>query len=279
MLTPRTWRQALPALLFGLGLTVGLAQSTAAEETLVDLELVLAVDVSLSMDTMEQELQRRGYVEAIRHPEVIKAIQSGGFGRIAVTYLEWAGVGAQLTVVDWHLVEDQESADAFAANLDQSELTRRRRTSISAALAAAAARFDDNGYRGLRRVIDISGDGPNNQGEPVSEIRDRLVESGVVINGLPLMLKDASSMNFFDIEDLDRYYEACVVGGFGSFVLPVRDPEHFAEAIRQKLILEIASASPRVIRANAAADRPVSFDCLIGEKMWQEWMTRGYFNP
>lgn len=244
----------------------------------LDLELVLAVDVSLSMDEREQFLQRIGYAEAFRDPLVLKAIQSGGYGRIAVAYMEWAGTGSQTIIADWSIIHDAQSANIFAEILEAAPLTRRRRTSISNGLSAAAAMFDANDYQGLRRVIDISGDGPNNQGVAVNDVRDQLVEQGITINGLPLLLGRGGS-GFFDIEDLDRYYADCVIGGFGAFVLPVHDIAKFGEAVRQKLVLEIAGFAPIVHRAQVSRPLPVPTDCLIGEKMWHEWGDRGFNLP
>lgn len=250
--------------------------AAAQDVDYVDLELVLAVDVSLSMDPAEQALQREGYVAAFRDGEVLEAIRSGGYGKIAVAYVEWAGAGSQRIIADWTIISDAASADAFAAKLENSQPVRLRRTSISGALLASAAMFERNPHRGLRRVIDVSGDGPNNQGARVDGVRDGLVGRGIVINGLPLLLNRGGQ--FFDIPDLDRYYRDCVVGGTGAFTLPVRDIEKFGEAIRQKLVLEIAGRPSLVHRAQATANEPQA-DCLIGEKMWLDWRSRGFMDP
>ncbi len=172
---------------FGAAVLAAMAAPAAAELP-VDLELVLAVDVSGSMDRDEQALQRRGYVEAFLHPEVAAAVRSGPYGRIAVTYVEWAGASAQVVTLPWTLVEDQTTAEDFAAGLAEAPPARFRGTSISGALAFAAPMFADNGYEGLRRVIDVSGDGPNNIGPPVAPVRDAVVAAGIVINGLPVQL-------------------------------------------------------------------------------------------
>jgi len=244
------------------------APARAADEP-VDLELVLAVDISFSMDTDELQLQRDGYVSALRHPEVIQAIQSGGYGRIAVTYVEWAGTLSVRTVLPWTLIDGQATADAFAARLAAEPLTRARRTSISGALAYSGTLFDGNGLSGLRRVIDVSGDGANNQGLPVTLVRDRIVSEGVTINGLPIILKTRNPGGFFDIADLDIYYEDCVIGGFGAFIVPVRTLTGFAAAVRRKLVLEIAGLPPRIVPAQVA-ERPPRVDCLVGEKRWRQ---------
>lgn len=273
-------RGRLAAIAVALVAVVFLAspRPAAATQEVVDLELVLAVDVSWSMDIEEQVLQRDGYVAAFRHPEVIAAIQSGDWGRIAVTYVEWAGVGLSHVRVPWMIVEGPESALAFAEELAAAPLGRLRRTSISAALDRVGEMFADNGVEGMRRVVDVSGDGPNNMGGPVLEARDRLLAEGVTINGLPIMLDRPGQTSFFQIEDLDLYYEDCVIGGFGSFVIPVRSREGFKDAIRRKLVLEIAAlpeGAPPVVRTGGLdttlpGDAP-RIDCLIGEKLWNQW--------
>jgi len=244
----------------------GLAQV----DDVVDIELVLAVDVSWSMDHDEQLLQRQGYIGAFLHPDVVAAIERGDWGRIAVTYVEWAGAGLQMTQVPWTVVDGADSARAFAGRLAAAPIARLRRTSISSALAYSGTLFDGNGYEGFRRVIDISGDGPNNMGGPVTDERDKLIEAGVTVNGLPIMIRRSSYDPFFQISNLDVYYEDCVIGGFGAFVVVVRNADEFAAAIRRKLILEIASARPRVVPAQLQARAP-RIDCMIGEKLWQRW--------
>ncbi|WP_018698896.1 DUF1194 domain-containing protein [Amorphus coralli] len=244
--------------------------AAAPVDDVVDIELVLAVDVSWSMDHDEQILQRQGYVAAFLHPDVISAIEGGDWGRIAVTYVEWAGSGLQQVQVPWTLVDGRESAEAFAARLAAAPLARLRRTSISSALAFSGTLFERNGYEGFRRVIDMSGDGPNNMGAPVTHERDKLIEAGVTVNGLPIMIRRSSYDPFFQISNLDVYYEDCVIGGFGAFVVVVTDPGEFAEAIRRKLILEIAGAQPSVVPTQLLSREP-RIDCLIGEKLWQRW--------
>jgi hypothetical protein len=256
-------------ILAGCVLTCLLASPAAAqpsnEEAMVDLELVLAVDVSYSMDLDEQRLQRNGYVSAIASQPVIAAIRSGIYGRIAVTYVEWAGAAQQSVVVDWQIIEDEASARRFADKLASAPASRSFRTSISTALSFAATLFGRTPYDGVRKVIDVSGDGPNNQGRPVTAARDAVVAQGIVINGLPLNLKEQTN-TMLDISGLDAYYRDCVIGGPGSFVVPVNGEQQFTEAVRTKLIMEIAGIEPppRVIRTQAGAD------CGIGERMWQE---------
>ncbi len=249
-----------------MSLAVSVPSDLAAQpaEMPVDVELVIAVDVSLSMDTAEQTLQRQGYVRAFLDPKVLGAIASGLQGRIAVAFVEWAGVTSQRVLVDWTLVDGEAAAAALSARLAALPLDRRRRTSISGAIDYAAALFDDNGYRGLKRVIDVSGDGPNNQGDLVTAARDRAVGRGIVINGLPFVGSSNGSFSMWDIPDLDLYYADCVVGGPGSFSLPVHDASEFASAIRQKLVLEIAGPLPP--RLTEAEPR---VPCDIGERIWR----------
>lgn len=264
----RSGMTALAVCMVAMGAAFGPAPAGAAEEP-VDLELVLAVDISFSMDPDEQQLQRDGYVSALRHPEVIRAIRSGGYGRIAVTYVEWAGNFSVRTVLPWTLIESEETAEAFAMRLAAAPLQRARRTSISGALAYSGTLFDGNGFTGLRRVIDVSGDGANNQGMPVTVVRDHIVSRGITINGLPVVLKTRNPGGFFDIADLDIYYEDCVIGGFGAFIVPVRTLTGFAAAVRRKLVLEIAGTPPQIVPAQFG-ERAPRVDCLIGEKIWMQ---------
>jgi len=239
-----------------------------ASEQRVDLELVLAVDISGSMDPDEQRLQREGYVGALRHPEVIQAIGSGGHGRIAIAYVEWAGTQAVRVVAPWTLVDGEATADAFASLLEAEPLRNAPSTSISGALAFSSGLFDGNGFDGLRRVIDVSGDGPNKQGASVTMVRDLVVSKGITVNGLPVMLKPNDRSGSFDVSKLDIYYEDCVIGGFGAFIVPVRALDEFAAAVRRKLVLEIAGMPPRLIPAQYQK-RPPRIDCMIGEKLWR----------
>ncbi|MGI3168128.1 DUF1194 domain-containing protein [Pseudooceanicola sp. C21-150M6] len=242
----------------------------------VDVELLLLVDVSRSMTPNELEIQRRGYAEALLSGEVIAAIQGGMLGNVAIAYVEWAGHTSQRVVHDWAIIRSREDAAAFSQALTDHYSTGMRRTSISAALTSGAEFFAGNGFSGLRRVIDISGDGPNNDGSPVLAARDRVLAQGIVINGLPLMT-DEGFGGQWTLPDLDQYYINCVTGGPGSFVIPVTSWTEFAGAIRRKLILEIAGDMPppaapvaraRVQKAQAGG----SYDCLVGEKIWQNYM-------
>ncbi len=242
----------------------------ARAEVEVDLELVLAVDVSYSMDVEEQRLQRDGYVAAFRDPTIVKAIQSGLHGRIAATYIEWAGPETQTIVVPWTLIDGAESADSFAARLADRPPSRLRMTSISTALAFANRQFEASGFRAIRRVIDISGDGVNNSGPVVAPIREQIIAGGVVINGLPVMIRPGSSWNTYDIMDLDLYYSSCVIGGEGAFMIPIRQSSEFVTATRQKLLLEISGLAlePQLLKAQFRP-APSPTDCLSAERRIQ----------
>ena len=209
----------------------------------VDVELIIAVDVSYSMDPDEQALQREGYITGITSREFMQALRSGIQGRIAVTYFEWAGPFDQKIIVAWRLIDGPEAADALAEEIARAPYRRASRTSISGALQFALPLFDGSGFRGARRVIDVSGDGANNSGPLVTLVRDETLAAGVTINGLPIMLKRPSSFTM-DIENLDIYYEDCVIGGPGSFVVPIRERDQFKEATRTKLVLEVAGRAP-----------------------------------
>lgn len=253
-----------------------LAASPARAQEPVDVELILAVDVSLSMSPGELEIQRRGYAEALTHDTVIRAIQNGVHGRIALAYFEWAGALSQRVVVPWTLIGSAEDAKAVAERLTVNPSNSARRTSISAAMDFALDLFRESTFAGLRRVVDISGDGPNNEGRPVLLARERLLNAGVTINGLPLMTSSGYRSSY-DVEDLDLYYKECVVGGPGSFTIPVNDWTQFPEAVRRKLVIELAGQPPERERRRAEivkVQAKASYDCLIGEKIWENRMLR-----
>lgn len=239
--------------------------------TEVDVELVLAVDVSYSMDPEEQALQRQGYIDAITSPQVLEAISRGIVGRIAVTYVEWAGTSSQEVVAKWAVIDGKASAEAFAAQLAERTPRRLYRTSISGAIDFASTLFEGNGFSGLKRVIDISGDGSNNQGRPVTAARDDAIAKGITVNGLPLMLNRPST-GFPEVERLDWYYSDCVIGGPGAFMIPMRDREQFADAIRTKILTEVSLAPPMpdeglIVKTQSEEPR---VSCLFGERMWQQ---------
>jgi len=216
----------------------------AAQEVPVDLELVLAVDISGSVDEVEARLQREGYIAALRHPDVIQAIRGGMLGRIAVTYVEWAGEYYQRTMLDWTLLEEPGHAHGFADALAETPLMSAPWTSLSGAIDYAASLFAGNGYEGLRRVIDVSGDGYNNRGRLPDLARDEAVAAGITINGLPIMNDRPNPWGGVPPADLDRYYESRVIGGPGAFIVVAEDYTVFASAILSKLLLEIAGAPP-----------------------------------
>jgi hypothetical protein len=257
-------RAALLAALFAL-------PANAQSNEQVDVELVIAVDISYSMDYDELALQREGYTIAVTSEQFIDAVRKGPVGRIAVTYVEWAGAADQQVVVPWHVIDSIPSADAFAAQLKAAPIRRAYRTSISGALKFSAELFGKT-HKGLRRVIDVSGDGTNNQGDLIVPTRDAVLKRGITINGLPIMLK-APLASMLDVPELDVYYQDCVIGGPGAFVIPVRERAHFVDAIRKKLLLEVAGIRPRtppfaqdlVMRVAS----PPRVSCTIGETLWQ----------
>jgi Protein of unknown function (DUF1194) len=229
----------------------------------VDLTLVLAVDASRSIDAEEAALQRAGYVAAISHPDFVRAIKTGANGRIALAYFEWSGQVRPESVVPWQVIDSDQSAAAFAGRIRGSTDNSLRGTSISSALIFATGLISAAPYQEERRVIDVSGDGPNNTGSPVQEARDAAVASGIVINGLPLLVRPSPTY-----KHLDRYYAKCVIGGPGSFMLPVYDMQEFETAIRRKLILEVSGNTPAAkivpVADSEEDDGPV--DCLRGER-------------
>jgi Protein of unknown function (DUF1194) len=233
------------------GLTLAAMPAAAAP---VDIELILAVDCSGSIDNAEFALQIRGYAQALTHPSVIRAIQSGTIGAIAVTYIQWSGPFIQNQAVGWTLVKDAASAGEFASAM----LAARRRifgggTSLSGIIDYARPLFGTGGFEGARRTIDISGDGVNNSGRSPGDARDEAVAAGITINGLPILT---------DFAMLDDYFRDNVIGGPGAFVIPAENFDSFAAAILNKLVREIAEASfeapqtPGGMHPHALASRP-----------------------
>jgi hypothetical protein len=241
---------------------------TGDSKPAVDVELILAVDVSYSMDMDELAIQREGYAQAIVSKEFLQALKTLPNGKIAVTYFEWAASSDQKIIIPWRLIDGPETADAVANEIMKTPVRRASRTSISGAIYFAMPLFDEDPYHGLRRVIDISGDGPNNNGAPVTGARDEALSKGITINGLPIMVKEPS-YSTMDIENLDYYYEDCVTGGPGSFVVSIKDRDKFKEAIRTKLLLEVAGRTPER-RVIPVAEKEPRVSCLIGEKIWQD---------
>jgi Protein of unknown function (DUF1194) len=232
-------RRARVAIRWLFGVVVAVLASTAAlAQSSVDLELVLAVDVSGSVNQTRFELQRDGYAVAFRNPRVLGAIRSGPTQAIAVTMVQWTGPDLQIQVIPWTAIRDRRSAEAFAAAIDR---TPRQLfsggTSISGAIDYSLTLFAESGYRGSRRVIDVSGDGSNNRGRPAHLARDDAMRVGVGVNGLPILALEPN---------LDRYYYDNVIGGPGAFMVPAESYEVFATAILKKLITEIASSERRM---------------------------------
>ena len=242
-----------------LAATGSLAAAAPASNQ-VDLELVVTVDVSLPMDRDEQVVARDGYVDALRSPEFIDAVTHGGLGRIAITYVEFSDV--QSVVVPWSVIDGSASANSFADRLSQAPLQQLRTTSISGDLIFSAKLFDTSGVNSARRTIDVSGNGPNNDGVPVTMARAAVAAEGITINGLPIDLGPREAV----ISDLSDYYKECVIGGPEAFLLAVHDDSEMTAAIRRKLVEEISmdqSGGQRV--AIRIADSVV--DCIIGEKL------------
>ncbi len=221
-----------------------------AQELPVDLELVLAVDVSGSVDDVEAQQQRQGYVEALRDPLVHRAIEQGALQRIAVAYVEWAGSNDQRTVVGWTLLDGPEACEQLASQLAEAPIARGRWTSISGGIDYAARLFENNGYQGERLVIDVSGDGTNNNGRPVEEARWDALDKGLVINGLPILNDRPQPFGMPTPRQvaLDDYYERHVIGGPGSFMIVATDFDDFRRAVLAKLVREIAGVDgPRQV--------------------------------
>jgi hypothetical protein len=185
-------------------------------------------------------------------------------------YFEWAGANVQHVVVPWTIIDGPQTASAFAEKLVEAPTRRGRKTSIAAAIDASVAFIEQAPVRAMKKVIDVSGDGPNNDGRFVTQARDDALAKGIGINGLPLTLKPSG---YLDIDNLDRYYKDCVIGGPGAFLIPVKDPGNFIEAVRNKLVLEISRVPQHVPPAVSFAQAqgvPRPTDCMIGERQWRE---------
>ncbi len=262
--------------LAAIAIVLSAPEHSSAADREVDLQLVLAVDVSRSMDPDEAALVRQGFVHAIRHQDVVNAIERGPLGRIAVTYVEWGGSYHQRTSVDWTEIADADSAAAFADAIEQSSVVLVNWTSISGAIAFSAQRFEGNGFRSQRRVIDISGDGPNNTGPYVVTARNRALASGIVINGLPIINNRPQANGYPNFPDLDLYYEDCVIGGPGAFMVVANGFQDFARAILRKLVTEIAGRSPPRDPVQLVAER-VRPPCNAGEIQLQLYLEHGTY--
>lgn len=223
----------------GLAAAAAWWPAPARAEEGVDVLLVLAVDVSRSVDEDEARLQREGYRAAMSDPRVVEAIQSGMLGAIAVTYVEWAGAEYQRQLLPWSRIGGQADAERWSSALAEAPRASLSWTSISGAIEFSARMLDQSPFEAMRRVIDISGDGVNNSGGPVEAARDTAVARGIIINGLPIM-NDRPSFGRRPTLPLDQYYADAVIGGPGAFLVAAEDFESFGTAVRRKLIREIA---------------------------------------
>jgi hypothetical protein len=278
-----TYPRRRTALALGAVLLLASALVARAAVEAVDLELVIATDVSRSIDEEEALLQRQGIAEAFRSPEVIRAIGSGFLGKIGVAYIDYSSRDFNKVMIDWRVIGNRETAEAFADELLKAPMTSGWRTSISDAIELASEMIETNDLEGTRRVIDISGDGPNNFGRLVDDVRDMTIARRITINGLPIVNERGAFASRYYLPDLDLYYRGCVIGGFGAFLVVANSFVDFARAIRRKLILEIAGSMPDVdrelpavlIRTSAhqhpsATGYVYEKGCDIGERM------RGY---
>ena len=294
------------ALLQGAASMAGAAMAGAAPwrasraegaEIDVDVELIIAVDVSGSIDPEEAQLQRNGYIDAFTDARILRAIKSGPRGRIAVAYVEWADNFYQSLIADWVEIDGEDSAGKFAAHLRKVPINIAQRTSISGAINYCLPLFDRNNFKGTRQVIDISGDGPNNDGILVDVARDAALARKITINGLPIINDRPNRFGFPNLPDLDDYYEGCVIGGRGAFVVVARDFADFATAVKQKLFLEVSGITAERYRDVARAEgfihptywidgtrrklavRPAGYDqgCDVGERQSREFWRRRNF--
>ncbi len=220
------------------------ADESRAAPIEVDLELVLLVDVSSSVDSVESRLQRKGYVDAMTDPGVLAAIKKTRLGRIAVTYVEWSSSNKQAVVAPWFTIEDFASAFAFATMIEAAPRSFGHFTAIGSALSFALPLFEQNNIRGERRAIDISADGPNNDGPSPAIIRDLAVAQGITINGLPIVNDRLQSSGMKQMLNYDHYFADCIIGGSSAFMVIADDYQDFARAIKKKLIFEVAGQVP-----------------------------------
>lgn len=230
-------------LMLTLSALIVAAPAQAQQE--VDLELVLLADASSSIDEAEIRFQRQGYADAITHPEVLNAIAGGLMQRIAVTYVEWGDASSQEVVAPWTIIDGQGAAADFAARLVATPRLAHGRNAIGSALRVARGLIEDNAITGGRRVIDISGDSANSwNGPPIEPERRAAIDAGIVINGLAILCRADDCSGRPVGYDLERAYVELIIGGPGAFVVTADDTTSFAEAVRRKLVLEIAMAEP-----------------------------------
>ncbi|MBV8408556.1 MAG: DUF1194 domain-containing protein [Alphaproteobacteria bacterium] len=230
--------------LAALLLTIALP-AMAQDKKDVDLALAMAIDISGSIDPEEAKLQREGYVQAFRDPVIVKAILGGANGRIAVAYYEWSDAWVQRLLIDWTLLDSEAAIETFAKQLAAAPISIARRTSISGAIRYAVPLFGRSPYEPQRKVLDISGDGSNNDGGLVTDQRHEALKQRIIVNGLPIMNDRPNPFGFPSEPDLDKYYLHCVTGGPHSFVEVAHDFDDFPRAVRKKLLQEVADLGPR----------------------------------
>jgi hypothetical protein len=248
-------------LLAALAAPLAMSAPAPAPSQAVDLELVLATDNSQSIDRSEALLQRQGIAAAFKHPDVVRAIQSGTYGRIAVAYIDWSSLPFTKLTLDWRIVSDKTSADAFADALLRAPYVYGQGTAIGETLALAAQLIESNAIQGTQRSIDVSGDGPNNTGPAVHRVRDEIIARRITVNGLPVISTGEYGQGDWGIYygELENYYLNCVIGGPRAFAIPAKGFQEFAEAVRRKLVLEISdieTSRPRVLKTGAAPSSP-----------------------
>src|SRR5579871_3008636 len=242
---------AVILVLVSIAASAGHPARAAGAPTPVDAAIVLAADVSRSIDDEEFALERRGYADAIQSQQLLDAISTGPHGAIALAYVEWAGDGEERVVADWAVIRNQADARAFVAAMTASPRSFIGRTAIGAAIDFSFALFAESGFETSRRVIDVSGDGTSNQGRFVTQSRDAAVGAGAVINGLAIFNRKAAAtggylaMHTNPPGGLAQYYRDNVIGGPGAFVVPIDDFRTFGDAMMRKLVNEIADARPR----------------------------------
>jgi hypothetical protein len=239
----------MTALLFALVVAAGIAPRPAlADDEQVDLLLVLAADISRSVDEKKFRLQREGYATAMVDPRVVRAMTGGAVGRIALCFMEWASENEQIVVVDWALVSGEAEARSVSTRIREAPRAFLGRTSISAAIDLSMVLLARSPFQGPRRVIDVSGDGTNNSGRPVTAARDAAVAQGITINGLVILSEvplPTNPLHTHPPGGLTAYYENNVIGGPGAFALEAQNFETFGQLLISKLIKEIAAAPSR----------------------------------
>jgi len=244
-----------------LAAVAALPGRAAAQAQAVDVAIALAADVSRSIDDEEFELQRKGYADAVTSPQFLQAIQSGAHAAVALCFIEWAGPGQQALVAKWMVIRDGEGATDFAKTLLAAPRSFAGRTAIGDGIDFAASQLAISGITATRRVIDVSGDGTNNSGRPVTEARDAATAKGITINGLAIINEKTGGIQGTFLfghthpqGGLPNYYRDNVIGGAGAFVLQIVNFDTFAQAMTNKLLTEISDASPHPLHERAARD-------------------------